>query len=187
MKKFFLIPVIAALILNLALPKTNLFADEVNLVKLKKQEEERRKKIKEQNKKTVVVTNKTLNKYGEPAQKKDTKNKSAEQKKIEKPEEPEKVDPLKTKEYWQKLKNGLETRIKKLKDEIEKNQLELNRITTRHFIMDLPLEKQKIKEQKDSMEKLVEGLKATLKKVQAEFDALPEKARKAGVPYGWIR
>jgi hypothetical protein len=184
MKKSFLLPVIAVLILGIGAPKTRLFADEVDLVKLKKQEEERQKKLKEQNKKTVVITNKTLSRYGEPAKTNDTKNKPDEQKKAE---EPEKVDPIKTKEYWQKLKNGLETRIKELKEKLAENQLELNRLTTEHFIMDLPIEKQKIKEQKENMQQIVEGQKATLKKLQEEFDALPEKARQAGVPYGWIR
>jgi hypothetical protein len=187
MKIFFLLPVILLLIFSLSVPEVNLHADEVDLVKLKKQEEERRKKLKEQNKKTVVVTNEILKKYGESKKKNDTKNKPAVQKRAEEPEKPEKVDPIKTKEYWQKLKNDLENRIKELKDRLEKNQLELNRLTTQYFIMDLPIEKQRIKDHKESMQKIVEGQKATLKQLQAEFDALPEKARKAGVPYGWIR
>ena len=161
---------------------------EVDLVKLKKEEEERRKKLKEQNKKSVVVTNDTLKQY-EDKTKKDDKTKAPEKKKkqVTPTPVPKNDDPTKTKEYWQEKKNNLEKRISDLKKRIEATELELNRLTTEHLIMDLPQEKEQLQKQKDETQRLLDGQKATLVQLQAEQDALFEAARKAGVPPGWLR
>lgn len=175
------------LIFSLITPNLTLHSQEVDLVKLKKEEEERRKKLAQQKKKTVVITNETLKQYDDPAKKNDDKKKPAVKKKPQSSKLPEKVDPKNTKEYWQKLKNDLENTIKELKLKIAENQLELNRLNTQYLIMDLPLEKQRIKEEKDKLAQLLEYEKKMLKDKQAELDALPEKARKAGAPPGWLR
>jgi hypothetical protein len=188
LKKIFVFPVIFLLFFTLSTPWLDAQDDErTDLVKLKKEEEERRKKLKEQNKKSVVITNETLKQYEDKTKKNDGKKKPDVKNKTEKPEKPQKIDPMKTKEYWQKLKHDLEKRINDLKVKVEANQLELNRLTTEHLIMDLPLEKGQLKKQKDEMQRLLEGQKASLTQLQAEYDSLSEKARKAGVPPGWLR
>jgi len=189
-KRILFLPVIFVLIFSLSasyLAPALHSHQEVDLAKLKKEEEERRKKLKEQNKKSVVITNDTLKQY-EDKTKKDDKAKAPEKKKQVTPNAaPKKDDPKKTKEYWQEQKNGLEKRISDLKKRIKAAELELNRLTTEHLIMDLPQEKEQLQKQKEETQRLLDGQKATLVQLQAEYDALFEAARKAGVPPGWLR
>lgn len=189
-KRILLVPVIFIFVFSLSasnpVPAPHP-AQEIDLVKLKKEEEERRKKLKEQKKKSVVVTNETLKQYEDETKKGDKKKTPAKTKKPVTPVVPKKEDPKKTKEYWQKLKNDLEQRISDLKKHIEAAQLKLNHLTTEHLINDMPGEKEKLLKQKQDTQRLLEGQKALLVQLEADLDALSEKARKAGVPPGWLR
>lgn len=176
------------LVFNLTTAALNPHAQEIDLVKLKKEEEERRKKLeKQKKKKTVVITNETLKQYGERKKTSDSTKKPDVKSNPDASQKPEKVDPMQTKEYWQNLKKNLEKQIRELTQQIEIDQLELNRLSTEYLINDLPLEKQAIKERKDELARLLESQKKRLKGLQAEYDSLPEKARKAGIPPGWLR
>ena len=174
---------------------------ESDLVKLKKQEEERRKKLKQPGK---TITNEDLEKYAVPKKKrtaatksksggttagttkttkKTGKNKPAPvpKKKVEKP------DPKQTREYWQHLKNKIETKLAGIKEQVEKDQLELNRLHNALFNAPLPVEEAKLKTQITELTRSLETNKMRLKNIQEEYDSLPEQARKAGVPPGWVR
>ncbi len=194
MKKFiYLFISIFLLSASLATVSQPVHGQQIDLVKLKKEEEERRKKLKESDHKEVVITNETLKKYG-TKKKTDEKNQSTalssgdSQDTQESKENKSKMpDPQTTREYWQNLKNTLETRLKELKVQVEKDQLEFNRLFTQHLIMDIPLEKQRLKKEMDDMGKQLEMNKKRLESAQKDYDMLPEKARKAGVPPGWIR
>jgi hypothetical protein len=165
-----------------------LAGQEVDLAKLKKEEDERRKKLKEQNKKSIVITNETLEQYGE--KKKDEKTDPGTPKvknDVIEPQDPGKIPPEQTKEYWQKLKNDLETKIDEFKTKISNEQSELNRLSTEYLMVDLPLEKAALKKEIDKLTEMLRIDKISLDSLQADYDALPEKARRAGIPPGWIR
>ncbi len=165
-----------------------LSGQEVDLAKLKKEEDERRKKLKEQDKKSIVITNETLKKYGE--KKEDVENESSApkiNKAAAEPQKPEKIPPEQTKEYWQKLKIDLETKINELKVKISNEQSEINRLNTEYLIVDLPLEKAALKKEIDKLTEMLRVDNISLNSLQADYDALPEKARRAGIPPGWIR
>jgi polyhydroxyalkanoate synthesis regulator phasin len=165
-----------------------LAGQEVDLAKLKREEDERRKKLKEQNKKSIVITNQTLEKYGE---KKEDENAQSTAPKVQNvavvPQDPGKIPPEQTKEYWQKLKNDLETKINEFKVKMSNEQADLNRLSTEYLIVDLPLEKAALKKEIDKLTEMLRVDKISLDSVQADYDALPEKARRAGIPPGWIR
>lgn len=165
-----------------------LSGQEVDLAKLKKEEDERRKKLKEQNKKSIVITNETLGKYGE---KKEDENAQSTAPKVQnvsnEPQDPGKIPPEQTKEYWQKLKNDLEIKINEFKVKISNEQSDLNRLNTEYLIVDLPLEKAALKNEIDKLTEMLRVDNISLNSLQADYDALPEKARRAGIPPGWIR
>lgn len=189
-KRILLFPAIFILIFSFSASKLTPAPhpqEKVDLAKLKKEEEERKKKLEEQKKKSVVITNETLKQYEDKTKKSGKKKPPDKKKKQVKRAEPEKVDPKTTKEYWQKLRIDLEDRISKMKKSIESTQLELNRLTTEHLIMDLPGKKEALRRQKERTQRLLDGQKSSLIQLQAEYELLSEKARKAGVPPGWLR
>ena len=165
-------------------------SSDVNLVELKKQEEERRKKTK---KSKAVVNLDYINKIKSKGEKYSIINIKPSIKPLEnegkdkKDTKQKKRDPQKTEEYWRNLKNNIEKNIIKLEGEIKKQESELNRLRTRHLITDLPLQKRAIKAQMDELLDLLNQNKENLKNLRNELEMLRERARKAGVPPGWIR
>ncbi len=168
--------------------------DNIDLVKLKKKEEERRKKLK---KPKFTVNNNNINRIKvsnksysfiqmEPVEgeeqdkqgKKEPKGKIG--KKVPK-------DPEKTREYWQNLKNKLEHDLNELKKKVRNDQLRLNKMYSDYYSMSLPFQRINIKDQIDKFSGLLEKNKLMLKNLQKEMDSLADKARKAGVPPGWVR
>ena len=53
--------------------------------------------------------------------------------------------------------------------------------------MDLPLQKTALKDQIDQKAGDIARKRSRLTDLQRELNRLPEKARKAGVPAGWVR
>lgn len=96
-------------------------------------------------------------------------------------------DPKKTFEYWQRLKNELESQIEKVESKIEKEQLELNKVFSDWLIMDLPYEKDKLRDQILKLKASLNKDKIKLKRLLKAFENLFERARKASVPLGWLR
>ncbi len=164
-----------------------LFSDKIDLVDLKKKEKQRKKN---QKKPSLVITNDNIGKL---------KFKNARYTLIEvvsdKKTEPgtQQIAPLKKpprnreKEYWQSMKRNLESQIAKLKETVNEQQLSLNKLHTDHLIMDLPYQKAALKKQIDQLTPKLNANKENLKNLQQELAALPDKARKAGIPPGWIR
>jgi hypothetical protein len=169
--------------------------DRVNLSELKKKEEERRKKVK---KSTYRVTNHNLNSIQVPPKKYAfvqmyTPTGSLAQEQIQDqtaaaaPAAGKKEDRQKTREYWTELKTGLEDEISELNQTLEKDQIELNGLVAQHLSMDLPLQKTALKDQIDQKAGDIATKRSRLTDLQRELNRLPEKARKAGVPAGWVR
>lgn len=191
MKKY-LVFILIALLMGAPLARRLVYADKIDLVKLQKEEEERKKKLKKAGAPGTVITNETLKQYetqkdkeaGQEGEESIVKTDATVQAGQEKPP---KIDPIQTQEYWQKLRKEFEQTITDLKAKIEKDQSEYNRLFTQHLMNDLPLEKANLKKQLDNLTASLKDDKETLKRVEEEFELLPEKARKAGVPPGWLR
>jgi DNA repair exonuclease SbcCD ATPase subunit len=84
------------------------------------------------------------------------------------------VDETATREHWQKLKRDLESQIdekKKLIDRLEKERRGL----ARNFINTSEIRKE------------IDIVKKDLAKLESKYRELPAKARKEGVPPGWLR
>lgn len=165
-------------------------SDNIDLVKLKKKEEERRKKLKKpkfsvnnNNINRIKVSNKSYGfiqmGYAEGEEQDKDKSKTKEKKK--KP-----IDPKKTRKYWQDLKNKLEHDLNELKKKTQEGQLRLNKMYTDYYSSSLPSQRD-IKNQIDKFSDLLEKDKLKLENLKKEMDSLADKARKAGVPPGWIR
>ena len=161
----------------------NLYAGNIDLAKLQKEEKERRKKLL---KPKFSVNNENL--YGIISKIKSKGNFCQI-----------KIDPMpickydepivyeKTRGYWQEIKQGLEKRVKQLKIEVAELQLKCNDLFRRYLCMGLEIEQRKLKEQFNYFNMKLKCYKKELKRFQDKLDNLPEKARKANIPPGWIR
>ncbi len=163
----------------------------IDLMAMKKQEDERRKKIakskiavSDTNVNTVVVAGKT---YGfvqmesdEPAPAEDVAAGPTGGK-------DERGDITKQPDYWQKQLADLQQRIAKLKEDIDSGQLELNKLWSDFYIKNIAAEQDAIKVQISQLTNQIEQKKLFLSQSETQLDDLYEKARKAGVPPGWLR
>ncbi len=166
------------------------FPDTVDLVKLKKEEEKRRKKIQ---KSKYQLTNYNLasikvpeKNYGFVQFTGEVATLDQEEKQVENGAV-QKKDPQKEREYWSDLKNKLEKQVAELNKKVEADQLVLNQLVTDHISMNLPLQKIDLKNQIDKFIAEHNKNKLKLESLQNQLSDLPEKARKAGVPPGWVR
>ena len=169
------------------------FGDRVNLAEMKKKEEERRKKTK---KSEYRLTNGNLNSIKVPPKKyafvqmyTPTGSQALEEQPegVVPPSVPKKEDPQKSRDYWAELKTRLEDEITELNETIDRDQIELNGLVQRHLSMDLPLQKTALKDQIDQKAGEIARKRSRVTDLQREMNRLPEKARKAGVPAGWVR
>lgn len=168
--------------------------ENVNLVQLKKKEEERRKNIK---KSKYSLNNYNLNTIKIPPKKYGYVELSAgieldeitetQGEEANKETAGEEANPQQDMQYWQELKKRLQDEISALSDKVKKDQLQLNRLVTHYISMNLPLQKIDLKNQIDKLSADLEKDKLKLGELQGELDSLPEQARKAGVPPGWVR
>lgn len=164
-----------------------LFGQKVDLMALKKKEDERRKnlaksklKVTDTNVGTVSVGNK---KYGFVQM--ETDGGAAEE------EAPaavvNKKDPTKEPDFWKKQQNDLEQRIATLKADIESGQSELNRLWSDFYIKNIAAEQEAIRVQIAQLTNQIEQKKLFVSQAEAQLEELFERARKAGVPPGWLR
>ena len=164
-----------------------LFSDKIDLVDLKKKE-----KLRQKNKKkpSLVITNDNIGKLKfqnsrySLIQVNPGKKSAQGTQQIAALKKPPRN---KTKEYWQTMKQDLESKIAHLEETVREQQLRLNKLHTDHLIMDLPYQKAALKKQIDQLTPRLNENKQKLKNLKQEMAALPDKARKAGVPPGWIR
>ncbi|HDP95213.1 MAG TPA: hypothetical protein ENN40_07630 [Candidatus Aminicenantes bacterium] len=198
--KFGTLIVAICLLGGLSLP-SRLDAQSIDLVKLRKQEAERRKKLKQEQQKQVQITDSNLKNIAEDRNKPGFAESGSQTENVPQTE----VQPLviaadgvvdsqspesearRTPEYWQQLKRGLEESIAELENRVRENQSRLNLLHTQHLNQDLPLEKQRIKTELDELRKRNELEAQRLSQLKLELEELYERARKAGVPPGWLR
>jgi hypothetical protein len=162
----------------------------VDLVAMKKKEDERRKKIA---KSRIVVTDANVNlistgnkKYGfvqmesdePPLEEGEAAAPAAARSEAQKTKQPG---------YWKDQQTELEGRISLLKEEIEAGQSQLNKLWSDFYIRNIPAEQQAIREQIANLTAQIEQKKLFLSEAESQLEDFFEKARKAGVPPGWLR
>ena len=161
----------------------------IDLVALKKQEEERRKKI-SKSKKAINDTNiNTISSGGKSYGfvQMESEETSAEENISEVADNEIKVDEKKQPDFWKKQQNELETRIAELKESINSEKIKLNKLWSDFYIKNIPAEQNAIKMQISQLTNQMEQKKLFLSQSETQLVEFYEKARKAGVPPGWLR
>jgi len=172
-----------------------LLAQVIDLGELKRQEEERRKKVGEVK---FVLTDTNLNDVGTEGKKLNfvqVEPDVAAEGEGEPPSETdtESVAPTKPKEsskpeYWQDQKKAIEKRIQFLSESIESEQSELNQLWTDFYNMgDNAFDQDAVKVKISQKTSSLESKKIGLRQAQDDLAALAERARREGVPPGWLR
>ncbi|HLP48412.1 MAG TPA: hypothetical protein VK469_20900 [Candidatus Kapabacteria bacterium] len=188
-----------------------LYAQDVDLVKLKKEEEERKKKTK---KSKYVVTNENLDKIQLP--KKPYSFIKLGEKETEKAKEAgataggetgtnveteiagntgtssAPVDTntglaQSTKEYWQEEVKKLYLEMDRTERDIKKSQGELNQVTNMLQAEDIYERRLEMQKRSDELKKSIPELKQKLDDLNKAMEDLEDRARKLGVPPGWLR
>ena len=96
-------------------------------------------------------------------------------------------DEAKQPDFWRRQQSDLEERIATLKTDIENAQLDLNKLWSDFYIKNIPAEQQAIRDQISEKTNEMEQKKLFLSESEAQLEQLYEKARKAGIPPGWLR
>ncbi len=170
-----------------------LAAQSVNLMELKKKEEERRKKAE---KSKIVLTDTNVGKvagsekkYGyvevEGTAAATTEEAAQTEGTAAEPQQP--IDETRTPEYWQNLKQEMEKRIKELQEGIARQQTDLNKLWTDYYIKNTQTQQAVIKGSISQLSNQLESDKQSLRQVQTDLQNLFARARKAGIPPGWLR
>ena len=166
-----------------------LLGNSVDLMALKKQEDERRKKIA---KSKLAVNDNNVNsisaggkKYGFVQMESDEP--LAEETAGPTPEKDNSGDVTKQPDFWKKQQSDLEERIAKLKEDIDREQAELNKLWSDFYIKNIPAEQDAIRVQISQITNQIEQKKLFLSQSENQLEDLFERARKAGVPPGWLR
>jgi len=161
----------------------------IDLMALKKQEDERRKKLA---KSKVKVTDSNLNtvsgganKYGFVQMESDEGPSAEGEPGVE--GAPRKDDVTRRPDFWKKQQTDLEQRIAKLREDIEREQSELNRLWSDFYIKNIAAEQEAIRAQIAQLTNQIEQKKLFLSQSETQLEELYEKARKSGVPPGWLR
>ena len=110
-------------------------------------------------------------------------NNTKEKKKTKKKKE----DPRAKKDYWIKKIRSTDENILKLKEQITKTKLELNKAQTDYLTLSLPLEINNAKEKFDKLNKKIQELKKKLEMEKIAKENIYEDARKSNIPPGWLR
>jgi len=161
----------------------------IDLMAMKKQEDERRKKlakskmkITDSNVNTVSVGDK---KYGFVQMETDEDLSGEEGSETE--GAAKKNDVTRQPDFWKKQQTDLEQRIAKLREDIEREQTELNRLWSDFYIKNIAAEQEAIRAQIAQLTNQIEQKKLFLSQSETQLEDLYEKARKSGVPPGWLR
>lgn len=166
-----------------------LFIRGIDLMAMKKQEDERRKKLA---KSKIVVTDTNVNsisvgnkKYGFVQMESDEPLQEGEEADL--PGARKKKDLTQQPDFWKKQQTDLEERITKLKDDIERSQADLNKLWSDFYVKNVASEQEAIRVQISQLTTQIEQKKLFLGQSETQLEDLFEKARKAGVPPGWLR
>ena len=166
-----------------------IFTKGIDLVALKKQEEERRKKI---SKSKQAITDTNVNTVSGSGKSYGFVQMESEGLPVEENISPvfnneNQTDEKKQPDFWKKQQNELETRIAQLKEGINGEQNELNKLWSDFYVKNIPVEQAAIKVQISRLVNQIEQKKLFLSQSETQLEDLYEKARKAGVPPGWLR
>ncbi len=161
----------------------------VDLMALKKQEDERRKKLA---KSRIKVTDANVNTVSGGGKKYGFVQMETDEGLVEEGAPgvegtAKKEDVTRQPDFWKKQQTDLEQRIAKLKEDIEGEQSELNRLWSDFYIKTIAAEQEAIRAQIAQLTNQVEQKKLFLSQSETQLEDLYEKARKSGVPPGWLR
>lgn len=167
----------------------------VNLVEMKKKEEERRKKtekprvsITDDNIGRIVVTNKSYSFMKmEPETVAQTTAVGDTEGAAAGTGEPATADETKNPEYWKTQKKAIEDRIKELRDGIARDELTLNKLWTDFYVQGKADQQLQLKVQISQLSSQIENNKDFLRRAEIDLNNLFERARKGGIPPGWMR
>jgi chromosome segregation ATPase len=165
----------------------------IDLVAMKKEEEARRKKLA---KSKLAVNDTNVNSVSAGGKKYGFVQMETEEGAL--PQEGEALtsagpkgktegDETKRPDFWRRQQSDLEERIATLKAEIESAQLELNKLWSDFYLKNVAAEQQAIRDQISQKTNEMEQKKLFLSESEAQLEQLYEKARKAGIPPGWLR
>jgi hypothetical protein len=161
----------------------------IDLIALKKQEEERRKKIPRSKQ---VITDTNVNSFTSGGKsygfvRMESEGPPVEGKISALPVGAEQTDEQKQPDFWKRQQVELETRIAELKEAIKGEQSDLSRLWSDFYIKNIPAEQAAIKVQISQLTNQLEQNKLFLSQSEKQLEDFFEKARKAGVPPGWLR
>jgi hypothetical protein len=165
----------------------------IDLVALKKQEEERRKKIAKSkqaiNDSNLSTAGSSGKSYGFVQMESEAPPAEAEAAVTPAvaPGAEGEVAENKQPDFWKKQKSELETRIAQLREGIAGEQTQLNKLWSDFYIKNIPAEQEAIKVQIAQLTNQIEQKKLFLSQTETQLEELYEKARRAGVPPGWLR
>jgi len=103
------------------------------------------------------------------------------------PTDPNYIPADTTKDYWQKLKKQFDSDIRKFENEIKGLENELNQVLFKLRSRDNPGERTQLKTRINQIHESIFAAKNMLEYLQKEIENLKEKARKKGIPPGWVR
>jgi molecular chaperone GrpE (heat shock protein) len=152
-----------------------------NIVDIAKRERERRKKIK---KKVEVINNGNLR---EKRYKKSYAFVIVKNKNSVKPQPSNKLIPKQYYESWRKEYLKYIKKIKDLNKKINKEQKKCDAMNFKFKITHNPNEKFSLPAKIDKILKEIKKMKNKLKKLNQDFENFKERARKKGVPPGYLR
>ena len=97
------------------------------------------------------------------------------------------ADDTKNPEYWKTQKKAIEDRIKELRDGISRDQLTLNKLWTDFYVQGKADQQMQLKVQISQLSSQIENNKDFLRRAEIDLNNLFERARKGGIPPGWMR
>jgi hypothetical protein len=170
---------------------------DVDLVKLQKQEEERRKNAP---KPKYSFTDEDLKKMKSSSEKvaitKAASQDQSAEKKIENkgvqaknPQTQASIDTLKTESQWRQEKNRIQAEIKIVEIQLKQEEEKLIQLKTRLDVqgIDMLSEQLLVEKQINQLTEATEGYKSDIEALKNELENLYEKARREGIPPGWLR
>ena len=96
---------------------------------------------------------------------------------------------MKTESYWKDEKNRIQTEIRNLETLVKEDEDKLAQLKNRYYVQGIDMLTEQLRVEKDMNELAVkiDGDKASLEALKQELEDLYEKARREGVPPGWLR
>jgi len=94
---------------------------------------------------------------------------------------------MKTEQYWRERKKALENKIKENEAEVKNMEVKLFELQNRLNGTDIVSDRGRLEEMIRDTSKKLENYKIGLESMKQELENLPDEARKAGAPPGWLR